>query len=212
MSLIQDIIEWLLIGLARCFTGILIYGQRTWKPGAKIYFANHTSHLDLLVILSVFPHGLRARLHPLAALDYWSRGWLRRYLSQKVLRCVLLDRRNPSHALKSLQEVAKLLKNGESILIFPEGTRGNGETIGRFHSGLHHLLSMTPEVPIVPVYLGGLAKTLPKGEFLPAPNMSKIVLGNELHWKDGESREDFLNRCRQALLHLEEISHGMADE
>ena len=212
MSLTENIIEWLLIGLARCCTGILVYGQPAWKPGARIYFANHTSHLDLMVILSVFPHGLRARLHPLAALDYWNRGPFRRYLSRKVFRCVLLDRRNPSRALEALQEAAKLLKSGDSILIFPEGTRGNGEKIGRFHSGLHHLLRLAPEIPLVPLYLGGLARALPKGEFLPAPNMGKIVFGPELHWKSEESREDFLDRCHQALLKLEKISHGMADE
>ena len=210
MQVIHTFVERLLVGLTRIFTGILVYGNPPAVPKARIYFANHTSHLDLMVILGVFPQCLRDRLHPVAARDYWENGWLRRYLARRVLHCVFLDRHNASQAVQTFQNLAELLGQGESILIFPEGTRGDGGQIGRFHAGLFHLMRQVPNVPLVPIYLDGLARTLPKGELLPAPNMSKICLGEELHWQEGEAKEDFLERCRASLLCLKEQANGLA--
>ena len=211
MWLIDAIVERLLIFLTRICTGILVYGAPP-QTGARVYFANHASHLDLMVILSAFPQRLRGRLHPVAARDYWEKTWLRRYLARRVLHCVFLDRRNAVQASQALRQLARMLREGESILIFPEGTRGDGTQIGRFHAGLHHLLRQAPEVPLTPVYLGGLSRTLPKGEFVPAPNMSTIQFGEDLHWQEGESKEDFLARCRESLLQMKEQTNEMAVE
>jgi len=155
----------LLLGLAR----LLVGAQASWEGIApvcrqRIYFANHTSHLDTVVLVAALPPALREETHPAAALDYWGRSALRRYVAVKCLTAVLVDRSGQSPAA-ALEPLARVLAAGHSLIIFPEGTRGEG-AVGRFKSGLYHLARRFPAAELVPVHLQNLHRAMPKGALL----------------------------------------------
>ncbi|WP_350304100.1 lysophospholipid acyltransferase family protein [Photorhabdus viridis] len=191
-----------LSGLCRLLTGVSI----RWigcKPSvvARIYYANHTSHLDGLVIWAGFPRVLRYRVHPVAARDYWSKTGLRRYFINKVFRAVLIDRKGEDGLKENtLIPMEDVLRRGESLILFPEGTRGNGEQINKFKGGLYYLAKKYPDVELIPVYLENLNRVLPKGSALVVPVICSATFGRPLE-KLGEKEEkaDFLQRARLAL-------------
>lgn len=198
--MIHFLVELTLIGIVRLCSGIIIRtGDKTFMARPVIYYANHTSHLDLIAILSAFPYSVRRHIHPVAALDYWDKGLIRKYIAKNVLRCVLLDRFHPAKVRSSLESINALLQSGESVLIFPEGTRNPDGNIGEFQGGLYLMSKMNPDVPLIPVRLRGLHKTLPKGEWLPAPNMSEINFGRAVFFDKKEPREKLIERCRNYL-------------
>ena len=175
----------------------------------RVYFANHTSHLDFVVLWSALPARLRTLTRPVAAKDYWQSG-IRRYLAVNIFRAVLVERRTESHpqhqlqaARHSLDLLLDALANRDSLIIFPEGTRGDGLQIGPFKSGLYHLWRQRPDVQFVPVYLANLNRVLPKGEVLPVPFISRIAFGPPLQPAPDESKETFLREAREAVCALQ---------
>jgi 1-acyl-sn-glycerol-3-phosphate acyltransferase len=174
----------------------------------RIYFANHTSHLDFVVLWSALPGEARARTRPVAAKDYWDKG-LRAYLAQRVFRAVLVGRGAPAPADSSkealaqararIDALAEAMGETDSLIIFPEGTRGTGEKIAPFRSGLYHLARKRPDVELVPAYLENLSRILPKGEVLPVPLLSRLTFGVPIHVQESESKEAFLERACAAL-------------
>ncbi len=170
----------------------------------RIYFANHTSHLDFLVIWAALPAAVRARTRPVAAYDYWARGRLRRWLAERVFGAVLVERHRREGPNDALARMLAMLDAGCSLILFPEGTRGRGDGIAPFRSGLYNLGRLRPDVELVPVYLENLGRVLPKGEFLPVPLRSRVVFGPPLRVADGEMREEFLERARVAVWELAE--------
>ena len=174
----------------------------------RIYFANHTSHLDFVVLWSVLPHDARALTRPVAALEYWTTDKFRRYLVEKIFRAVLVERQANDLASRQnqIEKMAGGLGRDNSLIIFPEGTRGSGEEVAPFKSGLYHLSRQRPEIELVPVYLENLNRVMPKGEFLPVPLLSRVFFGPPLKFQAGESKDDFLTRTREALVSLGRIS------
>jgi 1-acyl-sn-glycerol-3-phosphate acyltransferase len=191
-------------GLARLLAG----GYVRWdtppsRNGARVYFANHTSHLDFILLWSYLPPDLRRRTRPVAARDYWEKGPLRRYLSTRVFRALLIDRSGPE-AREAVDRMAEGVAAGDSLIFFPEGTRGTGDSIGPFKSGLYHLCASQPGLELVPVSMENLNRVLPKGEFIPVPMVSRVIFGDSLRLADGESKDEFLARARAALEALRE--------
>jgi 1-acyl-sn-glycerol-3-phosphate acyltransferase len=174
----------------------------------RIYFANHTSHLDFVVLWSALPGEVRARTRPVAAEDYWERG-VKAYLAKSVFRAVLIQRRGSAQAENKeearaaartvIDQLAEAMGEAESLILFPEGTRGTGETIAPFRSGLYYLAKKKPEVELVPAYLENLNRILPKGEVLPVPLISMLTFGKPLHIGESEEKRDFLERARAAV-------------
>jgi 1-acyl-sn-glycerol-3-phosphate acyltransferase len=165
-----------------------------------IFFANHGSHLDFVVLWSVLPSDIRARTRPVAAKDYWEASRLRCYFAKRVFRAVLVDRAGSLGQLRTqMEQLIEVLDGGDSLILFPEGTRGTGETIGPFKSGLDYLARQRPGVDLAPVYLHNLNRIMPKGEFLPVPQLSRISFGSPLHLLPGESKTAFLERARDAV-------------
>ncbi|KWZ74897.1 MAG: lysophospholipid acyltransferase family protein [Winkia neuii] len=160
-----------------------------------IFYANHTSHLDFLVLWAMLP--LRERIRPVAAKDYWSS--FPRALPARLFHAYLVDRsgKRKKNQIKGMNEV---LTRGESLLIFPEGTRGDGRALGHFHRGIYLLAKQNPQVPVVPVRLQDLGKILPKGHHLPLPHKSSVCFCSPLSLRPGESQISFLRRARAALL------------
>lgn len=172
----------------------------------RVYFANHTSHLDLLVLWATLPMEIRAITRPVAAGDYWSNGIARRYVAGSIFRAVMIERPDTPVASHGIMEpVLKALNAGESLILFPEGTRGSGEEVAPFKSGLYHMCRMWPDLEAVPVYLENLNRILPKGEFLPVPLLSQVTFGPAIQVSENESKDEFLARARNAVCELRNL-------
>jgi 1-acyl-sn-glycerol-3-phosphate acyltransferase len=187
-----------LTGAQACWTSEPVHAQ-------TIYFANHTSHLDFLLLWSALPATLRARTRPVAAADYWKKSALRQYLAARVFRAVLIERERVTREHHPLRPMLDALEAGDSLIIFPEGTRTPDGTMGEFKSGLYHLAQHRPEVTLVPVYIDNLSRVLPKGEVLPVPLLCSLRFGAPLARTAGEGKQEFLVRSRQAVQVLAEV-------
>lgn len=171
------------------------------EPRQRIYFANHTSHVDTLAIWSALPARLRGVTHPVAARDYWGEGF-RKYIATRALRAVLIDRQREDKAADPLAPLLELLATGESLIIFPEGTRGREALPGPFKSGLYRLALARPEVELVPVYLENLHRSMPRGAFFPVPLTCTVRFGAPLAVAPGETKDAFLARAREEVVRL----------
>lgn len=191
--------------LLRLVTGVAVRTDLPPPTGApRIFFANHTSNLDFLVIWSALPSGIRRHTRPAAAKDYWSRGVIRPLLARNLFRAVLIERKKVTVGSNPLSQLAAAIEAGDSILIFPEGTRSLSGKVRVFKSGLYHLARRFPDVELVPVYLDNLSRILPKGEFLPVPLLCSASFGPPMALNPGEAKEAFLARARENLLALRE--------
>ena len=172
----------------------------------RIYYGNHTSHLDILILWSGLPLEVRRVTRPAAARDYWETSTLRRYLVHQVFNAIMIDRARKGNSLAdaahSLEAVLDGMADRFSLIIFPEGTRGNGEVIAPFKSGIYHMAKRKPNLEFVPVYMENLNRILPKGEILPVPLIGSISFGKPLTLGPEESKPMFLQRARQAILDL----------
>jgi 1-acyl-sn-glycerol-3-phosphate acyltransferase len=197
-------IDSLLTTAVRLFTG----ARGRWvncppqSTTPRVYFANHTSHLDFVVLWAVLPPEERRKTRPAAARDYWSSSALRRWLAEKIFRAALIERERVTRANNPVEQLAAVLAGGDSIIIFPEGTRSAGPEIGPFKSGLYHLAQHQPQVELVPVYIENLNRVLPKGEFLAIPVICTVTFGAPLRAAEGETKEAFLTRSRTAMVQL----------
>jgi len=171
----------------------------------RIYIANHSSHLDFIVLWSYLPPWLRRRTRPVAARDYWARDVIRRYLAARVFNAVLIDRAaspgTPAGQLgrQAVDQMIEALGDQHSLILFPEGTRGSGDEVAPFRSGLFHLCRAKPQVAVVPVYLENLNRILPKGHLLPVPILSRITFGTPLRLQPDETKDAFLQRARESV-------------
>jgi 1-acyl-sn-glycerol-3-phosphate acyltransferase len=197
----------------RLITGAVVQWQ--CDPHAdlqRIYFGNHSSHLDFIVIWSALPPRLRPLARPVAGRDYWARGTVRRYLAGQVFRAVLIERRNTRSdkiedaARASIQRMAEEMGDRNSLIVFPEGTRSTNGQVGNFKSGLYHLARLRPDAELIPVHLENLNRILPKGETLPVPMVSRVVFGPRLPTGIDEDKQAFLARARAALIQLRATS------
>ena len=167
----------------------------------RIYYANHTSHFDTLVIVASLPADLRAETHPVAALDYWGASALRRFIAVECLNAVLIDRSGQA-STDPLEPTTEILSRGHSLILFPEGTRSNDGTIGPFRSGLYNLARRFPMAELVPVYLDNPSRVMPKGSFLIVPLICTARFGAPVTLGTAEERTEFLTRARAALITL----------
>lgn len=187
--------------LVRLVAGVPRQEELRLSPGSRIYFANHSSHLDFVVIWASLPALLRDRARPVAAEDYWRRDPLRRFLSARIFRAVLIAREGVSRRNNPLDQMVRVLEDGDDLIIFPEGTRSRDGVVREFKSGLYHLARRFPSAELVPVHLENLHRILPKGEFLPVPMLGRVSFGAPVTPPgESETKETFLRRCRASLL------------
>lgn len=167
----------------------------------RIYFANHTSHLDALVVWASLPQEVRQLTRPVAAKDYWDRGPVRRYLS-RCFNALLIDRKKIKVHNSPVDFLLREVGDTHSIIVFPEGGRNPTGTLAPFKSGIYHLGKKRPDIELVPVYIDNLNRVLPRGEFLPVPLLSCITFGPPIWLEPGEPKNSFLSRAREAILEL----------
>jgi 1-acyl-sn-glycerol-3-phosphate acyltransferase len=169
----------------------------------RIYFANHASHGDFVLIWSVLPPRLRTMTRPVAAAEYWTASALRRFIGKDVFNAVLIDRDPTLRAQDPVAQMAEAIDEGNSIIVFPEGTRNTTEErLLPFKSGLYHLAKARPDVDCVPVWIDNLNRVMPKGGLVPIPLICTVTFGAPLRLDGNEEKQDFLNRAREALLAL----------
>jgi 1-acyl-sn-glycerol-3-phosphate acyltransferase len=196
-----------LMGLTLAFVARLITGaQGHWKgcpPKAeqRIYFANHQSHFDWVLIWAALPRDLRTVTRPIAARDYWAKTPFRKWLTTEVFHAVYVSRQRTDDE-DPLEPLVEALRNGDSLVIFPEGTRSNKGEPMPFKSGLFHLAGQFPGVPLVPAWIDNVQRVMPKGEVVPVPILCTVTFGAPLQLGDGEDRRAFLERARAAVLEL----------
>lgn len=164
----------------------------------RIYFANHTSHLDFLVLWSVLPLSIRRKTRAVAAEDYWMANAIRRHVSQRVFRCIFVDRQHGAGG-HSVDPLLAALRRGESLALFPEGGRASCETVQPFRTGIFHIAQSLPHVELVPVWMDNNYRVLPKGSLLPLPLLCTATFGVPAHLEPGEDKYAFLNRLRHQL-------------
>ncbi|WP_434136745.1 1-acyl-sn-glycerol-3-phosphate acyltransferase (plasmid) [Pseudomonas luteola] len=193
--------------LITSFTAALTGARALWRgsqpsTGARIYFANHSSHGDFVLLWSSLPPDLRARTHPVAGADYWNKGCLRRFIINDVFKGVLINRRPGSAPNDAIAQMSHILSRGDSLILFPEGTRNQGDTLLPFRGGLYHLARACPDAELIPVWIDNLKRVMPKGRTLPLPLLVTLSFGEPVQLGDDETKEHFLERAREALLTL----------
>lgn len=172
-------------------------------PVQRIYFANHTSNGDFVLLWSVLPAPFRSQTRPVAALDYWLSSPLRAFIGRDVFNAVLIDRRPEARERDPVEQMAEALDQGSSLILFPEGRRNaTEEVLLPFKSGLYHLARQRPGVELVPVWISNLNRVLPRGEIVPVPLICTLTFGAPLHIGPDEEKEAFLARSSAALLAL----------
>jgi 1-acyl-sn-glycerol-3-phosphate acyltransferase len=194
----------LIIGFVRLLTG----AQAFWRGGRpnaaqRIFFANHASHGDFVLLWASLPPWLRRHTRPVAGADYWNKSALRRYIGGKVFRAVLIDRERKEHGPDPVEQMVAALAGGDSLILFPEGTRNTTDAVLLpFKSGLFHLATQYPRAELVPVWINNLARVMPKGQLIPIPLLCTVTFGAALPRIDGEDKAAFLERARAAMLAL----------
>jgi 1-acyl-sn-glycerol-3-phosphate acyltransferase len=171
----------------------------------RVYFANHTSHLDPIVIWSALPQAVRMITRPVAAKDYWMKGPVRRYFANRLFNAILIDREEIKVHQSPVDMMIREIGHTYSLIIFPEGGRSAGLEVGEFKSGLYYLCKKRPDLELIPVHVDNMNRILPRGEVLPVPLLSCITFGPPLWLEAGEPKVEFLARARQAVLQLKEL-------
>ncbi|MBX3656655.1 MAG: 1-acyl-sn-glycerol-3-phosphate acyltransferase [Ramlibacter sp.] len=199
------VMSWFLLALVRLLTG----AQARWygcppKAEQRIYFANHQSHADLVMIWAALPRELRSITRPIAARDYWTASPFKRWITTAVFNAVYVDRERKGDE-DPLQPLIDALANGDSIILFPEGTRGHTGEPQAFKAGLYNLAQRFPDVVLVPAWINNIQRLLPKGEVIPVPVLCSVTFGAPVRVEEGEDRKLFLERARRVVMALAEV-------
>lgn len=202
--MLARVFGWLLLGFVRLLTG----AQARWlgcppKAEQRIYFANHQSHADLVMIWAALPQELRGITRPIAAKDYWTASPLRAWITREVFHAIYVDRsRSDKTEGDPLEPLVEALHKGDSIILFPEGTRGHTGEPQAFKAGLYNLARQFPGVVLVPAWIHNVQRLMPKGEVVPVPMLCSVTFGEPMALGPDEDRSAFLSRAREAVLAL----------
>lgn len=185
--------------LAKLVSGFTVRWQGSQpETRQRVYFANHTSHLDAVVLWSCLPKNLRLLTRPVAAQDYWGGSSLRRFLA-KSFNAILIDRKQIKVHQSPVELMLREIGDVYSLIVFPEGSRAMDGEMGEFKSGLYYLAKKRPDLELLPVYMDNLNRILPRGEFMPVPLLSSITIGSSIFLEAGESKVKFLSRASRAV-------------
>jgi 1-acyl-sn-glycerol-3-phosphate acyltransferase len=189
---------------ARAVTGVRpIWSGSRPSERQRIYFANHASHGDFILLSACLDRKERARTHAIAAADYWGSSRLRRFIAEDMLSAVLISRSLAEPGRNPVEVMLSVLDRGRSLIIFPEGTRNMSDApLLPFRSGLYNLAVARADVEVVPCWIENMSRVLPKGQFLPVPLLCRVVFGAPIAVQPGEERSAFLARARETLLSL----------
>ena len=183
--------------------------QRLPEKGPAIIVANHNSHLDTLVLMTLLPPGQLGRIRPVAAMDYFMKDRRLAWFAKNIINILPIARRPGRNRSDSgcnanpLAECQAAVQREEILIFFPEGTRGEPEQMAEFKAGIARLAEACPEVPVIPVYMHGLGKALPRGEFLLVPFFCDVFVGDAVQWQGDR---------KQYMAELDATMHALASE
>ncbi|WP_326499666.1 lysophospholipid acyltransferase family protein [Methylomicrobium sp. Wu6] len=169
--------------------------------GPAILVANHNSHLDTLALMSLFPLHLANKIRPVAAADYFLRNRLLKWITLNAIGIIPLERHASNKTSQLLKPLVEALRRGDILILFPEGSRGEPEMLGKLKNGIAHLISQCPETPVVPIFFHGLGKALPKGEIILVPFIVDAFVGEALYWE--ENRQAFMEKLAKSMTKLQ---------
>ncbi|GHT27902.1 1-acyl-sn-glycerol-3-phosphate acyltransferase [Planctomycetales bacterium] len=213
MNLFDRIAKNSLILTARLLSGATVLWYESQPDTCqRVYFANHTSHLDALVIWAALPPRVREMTRMVAAQDYWDAGPIRRYISKKLFNAILIERENIGIRNTPIAVMLREIAETYSLIIFPEGGRSDDGKVRDFKSGLYHLCKKRPDLELIPVYLNNLNSILPRGETLPVPMLSRVIFGPPIWLEMGETKDSFLIRARESVLKLKNLEEHYEEE
>lgn len=156
--------------------------QRLPKEGPALIVANHNSHLDTLVLMSLLPLRQLHNVRPVAAADYFLRNPLLAWFATKIIGIIPISR--SSKGGNPLAGVFDGLRQGQILILFPEGSRGEPEKMqAEFKQGVRIVARKFPDVPVHPLFLHGLGKALPKGEGLFVPFFCDVFIGHPISYE-----------------------------
>lgn len=180
------------------------------SSGPAIIVANHNSHLDTVALMSLFPLKLINKIRPVAAADYFLCNRFIKWFALNIAGIVPIERRTREASQHIFTPAIEALDQGSILIIFPEGTRGEPETMGKIKNGIGHLVSARHDVPIIPIFFYGLGKCLPKGEVLLVPFFVDAFIGEPLHWEG--SRQLFMDKLAKTMTELQSQAVIAADD
>lgn len=202
------LVRWLFFAVAVRLLVLIVLGlnvrRRELLPedGPAILAANHNSHLDTLVLMTVLPLRLLPKLRPVAAIDYFLGNRLLAWFALNIIGIIPLSRK-PQRGVDPLAACSEALGRGDILILFPEGSRGEPERLGRYKTGIAHLAERSPQVPVIPIFIHGAGKALPKGEAVLVPFFCDVFVGEPICWYGDRS---------EFMASLETISNKLANE
>ena len=174
--------------------------ERLPRDGPAVLAGNHNSNLDALALMSLMSLRLLPKLRPVAAMDYFYTSGFRAWFANNIIGIIPVKRGSGKEGGNPLQLAEEALDRGEILVLFPEGTRGEPEKLQAFKKGIGHLARARPKVPVVPIFMYGLGKALPKGSALLVPFNVSVAVGEALYGK--ASYDAFVASLEQAMTAL----------
>ena len=188
--------------------GVSVHGGE-YLPlsGPAILVANHNSHLDTLVLMSLYSSFKITHIHPMAAADYFCNTPFKRFVFQKMIGIIPI-KRNPFLQMHQdiFSQAKSALKQKEILILFPEGTRGINNHLQDFKTGIAHLTQGFPKVPVIPIFIHGTDKALPKNEGLLVPFITDVYIGKPVFHKKEDNKKWTLNLQKQVEQLQEQFS------
>jgi len=180
------------------------FADRLPSRGPAILVANHNSHLDTAILMCLFPLRLLKWVRPVAAADYWLKNRFIAYFALNIVGIIPISRTAAGAGGDLFAPISQALEQGSIIIFFPEGTRGEPERLGKFKSGIARLAERHPMIPIIPIFLHGAGKALPRGEGLLIPFLCDVFVGDAIFWNGDKHsflpalEAKFANQAREA--------------
>ena len=173
----------------KIFIGLKYNNRNVLKKKKQfILIANHNSHMDTMAIMSSIPSRYIHRVHPIAAADFFGGSKFKEKLMRYMVNATLIPRKRPESKedIDPIQVMSSLVEKGRSLIVYPEGSRGIPGVMTGFKKGIGHLINKNPHVDVIPVYLDGIHKTLPKGKNLILPYNCEIIFGDTIQFDSFE--------------------------
>lgn len=206
MTSINKILRFLFFAVIVRFIALVLIGinvrnrERLPSKGPAIIIANHNSHLDTVVLMILFKLSLLPKIHPVAAADYFLKNNLLAWFAKNIIGIIPITRYGAEQGVDPLAPCYRALENEEIIILFPEGTRGEPEKMSSFKKGISYLAERFPNVPVIPIFMHGLGKALPKGEYVLVPFFCDVFIGNPKKWyPEREVYMETLTDCFEEL-------------